>query len=178
MKTMHRVIGILGLLSAIASHSPAEVLSSTKLPEMHRRPYEAVLSADERSLFVANRRSGTLSTVDVQSGEVTERTLGQQLSAIVRRSGSIEVLAVDFAGAEVVVLNESRAGLRPVRRVAVAAWPVAAAVSTDGRRCCVASLWSRRASVVRLDRPSEPAAVVDLPFAPRAVEMLDARHAV
>jgi YVTN family beta-propeller protein len=149
---------------------------------MHRRPSAVVLSQDETKLFVANQRSGTLSTVDLKSGVVSERPVGQQLTALVRRPGSMELLTVDQAAAEVIVFEESStaSGLTLRRRIETAGWPVSAAVSQRGTHCCVASLWSRQVTLfpVAGNAASEPPTLVDLPFAARAVAFLDEQHAV
>ena len=173
-------VGLILLLLAI--DRMVSGASADSLPTMHRRPSSAVLSSDESKIFVANRRSGTLSTVDLQTGTVAERAVGQQLSGLVRRPGSQEMIAVDFAAAELIVLRESDAasGFTIRRRIETALWPINAAISESGETCCVATLWSRRATVhsLRDDEEAGSAAVVDLPFAARAVEFLDDRHAV
>ncbi|MBI1311552.1 c-type cytochrome [bacterium] len=166
---------VLQTLTAAVRAEAADVL-----PTLHRRPSSAVLSFDESLLFVANRQSGTLSTIELKTGQVSERPAGQQLSALVRRPGSRELLAVDFSASEVIVYEEVDSRLMPRRRIETALWPVAAACSDDGAVCCVTSLWSRRASVISFGTEDETAdsAVIDLPFAPRAVTFFDQRHAV
>jgi len=184
IRTIKTVTVLLLGLSTLVPEAAADVL-----PVMHRRPAAAVLSADETMLYVANQRSGTLSTIDLQSGTVAERSIGQQLAALVRRPQSQEIIAVDVAGAELIVLRESQdgTGLSIRRRFETALWPVDVAIDASGTRCCAASLWSRRATVFSLtpevgvastEASAAPGTVINLPFAAGAVEFLDDRHAV
>ncbi len=169
---------LLWRLLVMSSVVAAASANADELPVMHRRPSSAVLSTDETTLYVANRRSGTLSTVNLKTGDVSERVVGQQLASLVRRPGSQEVLAVDFAAAELIVLRESDSGMMLQRRLETAAWPVSVAVSESGKHCCVTSLWSRRVTLHSLEETAgaQPSTVIDLPFAPRATAFLDERY--
>ncbi len=173
---------LLGGLVLLASCRWQVGFGADELPTMHRRPSAAILSLDETKLFVANQRSGTLSTVDLKNRVVSERPVGQQLSALVRRPDSAELLAVDFAAAELIVFEESVSppGLTLRRRIETAAWPVSVAVSESGAQCCVASLWSRRVTLVSLADAgnAEPPAMIDLPFAARAITFISEQHVV
>lgn len=161
----------------LSSHAVADTL-----PTMHRRPSAVLLSGDESRLYVANRRSGTLSTIDLQTETVTERQIGQQLTALTRRPGTGDMVAVDFAGGELIVVSESNgvSGFTLRKRVETTLWPIAVAVSKSGERCCVASLWSRRAAIHSWSEAGVSAAamVIDLPFAAGTVAYFDERHAV
>ncbi len=180
MRRGQTIIGMRTLLLVIGGLVSNAVADT--LPVMHRRPAAALLSSDEARLYVANQRSGTLSTVDLQSGMVTERQIGQQLTALTRRPRADEIIAVDFAAGELIVFSESNdaSGIELRKRVETTSWPVSAAVSDDGERCCVASLWSRRATIHSWTETGDTgrAAVIDLPFAPRTVTFTDERHAV
>ena len=174
------VIGLRFLLLVIGGLASNAVADT--LPRMHRRPSATLLNSDESRLYVANRRSGTLSTIDLQTGTVTERQIGQQLAALTRRPGTGEMIAVDFAAGELVVISEATgvSGFELTKRIETTSWPISAAVSRSGKRCCVASLWSRRAAIHAWSETGDAvgAKVIDLPFAARTVTFADERHAV
>lgn len=156
-----------------------------ELRVQHRRPSAAVLLDDGRVLCVANRRSGTLSLVDTEHRSVSEKQIGQQLSDVVTVSGSDQMLVTDFAGGTVVVVSHSQSGLRIADRVEVAAWPESVVVNSHGDYACVASLWSRRVSVLSRtvagdgeDGRLAMRCQIDLPFAPKATAFLGTDHVV
>ena len=156
-----------------------------KLRVQHRRPSAAALINDGRILCVANRRSGTLSLVDTERLRVSEKQIGQQLSDVVAVPGRDQLLVTDFAGSTVVVVSHSENGLRISDRVEVAAWPESVVVNQSGTLACVASLWSRRVSVLvrrkSANRDTKRFAVlhqIDLPFAPKAAAFVSADRVV
>lgn len=172
------------LLSILMLPSQADG-GESRLRVQHRRPAAAVLIDDGTRLCVANRRSGTLSLLDVTTRNVFEKQIGQQLSDIVELPGSGTLLVTDFAGGAVIVVKSSAEGLQIVDRADVAAWPESIAVNESGDLVCVASLWSRRLTI--LSRVSAVASEddqlkklhdVDLPFASRAIEFVDATQVV
>lgn len=155
------------------------------LPIQHRRPEAAVLLDGGRRLCVANRRSGTLSLVNLADRTVTEKLIGQQLSDIESIPGSHQLLVSDFAGGMVMVVDYSADQLKILDRIEVAAWPESLAVSQSGELLGVASLWSRRLTVLSrrgsgrvADATWEMRHRIDLPFAPRAMVFADATHLV
>lgn len=141
-----------------------------------RRPVGLALSADEATLFVANQRSGTLSVVDTRATRLIEELpVARRLSDLAVTADHRQLLLTDDAQHELIWLEitadhpTSRANVR--QRLPVSPFPVGVAVTRDGRRCFVTSLWSRRLSVVDLPSdPGQPARVthvIDLPLAPR-----------
>jgi len=174
---------LVALTTLVESFASAEDRAIARpLPVQHRRPAAAELSADGRTLYVASRRSGSISLIDTETGQVREQPIGQQLSDLVRLPGSSELLAVDHAGASLILLTPEEGILKIRHRTPVALWPVAAAVDSAGQWCCVASLWSRRLTIVPLADQGEPLPgtvthMVDLPFAARAVAFI-APHTV
>lgn len=155
------------------------------LQVQHRRPEAAVLLDGGRRLCVANRRSGTLSLVDLANRIVTEKLIGQQLSDIASIPESRHLLVSDFAGGTVMVVDHSADHLQIVDRIEVAAWPESLAVSADCVFVGVASLWSRRLTVLARRAPGHVGGDswkklhrIDLPFAPRAVVFADAARLV
>lgn len=165
-----------------ASHAQA---AHPTLRLQHRRPAALALLDEGRSLCVANRRSGTVSLVDIEQRSVTEKQIGQQLSDVVLLPGSNDLLVSDFAGASVIVLRHTAGRVDVVDRIDVASWPVSIAVNETGEFSCVASLWSRRLTILQRS-PSKNADSnvvrwkhqIDLPFAPRAMQFVDATHVV
>lgn len=175
----------IAILLAILLTPLAAECEESKLRVQHRRPAAAVLLEGGRSLCVANRRSGTMSIIDVTTRSVSEKQIGQQLSDVVAVPGRQELLVTDFAGGAVIVVNHSAAGLQIADRVDVAAWPESVVVNHEGSFVCVASLWSRRLTVLTRnqsadsqDRSLRNLHQIDLPFAPHASAFLDTDRVV
>jgi YVTN family beta-propeller protein len=157
----------------------------SKLRLQHRRPAAAVLFEDGRTLCVANRRSGTMTLIDVATRMVSEKQIGQQLSDVATVPGRDEVLVTDFAGGVVIVVKHSAAGLQIANRVDVAAWPESVVVNQEGSLVCVASLWPRRLTILTRnqiagsqDRSLKKLHQIDLPFAPHTSVFVDAARVV
>jgi len=151
----------------------------------HRRPSAAVLIDGGSRLCVANRRSGTLSLVNIAARSVSEKQIGQQLSDVVAVPGSDQLLVTDFAGSTVVVVSHSENGLQISDRVEVAAWPESVVVNRSGNFACVASLWSRRVCILAEREPAKGVTKrfamrhqIDLPFAPKAEAFVGPDHVV
>ncbi len=158
------------LLLAVAV-LPTHVWAGTPVSGL-RRPVDIVRAPQADHVLVANRRSGSVSVIDRRSRRVVfECRVGRTLSALAVVPGTRMVLATDEAAHELVGLEcgEGRPLLRVAWRLPVASYPVAVSVSTDGRRAIVASLWSRRLTLVRLAGidTARLVTVRDLPFAPR-----------
>jgi YVTN family beta-propeller protein len=114
-----------------------------------RRPVAAVLLADGRTVAVANRRSGTVSVVDVQAGQViNEVAVGGTLADLAALSDRRHLLAVDEAKHELIALSSDGGSLTVDTRLAVGPYPASVAISADGTRATVVSLWSRKAEVI------------------------------
>lgn len=136
-----------------------------------RLPVTVVLAADRPILYVGNRNSGSISLVDLrQLTTIGETVVAGQLSDMVAAPGG-RLLATDEAGHQLLVIKQEGTEVKVTHRVAVSSFPVSVVVSRDGSWCSVASLWSRRLSLVRLPSGlADPARVfktIDLPFAPR-----------
>ena len=127
-----------------------------------RRPVALALSDDGGRLFIANRESGTVSVVDVDGLKVAGETeVGRKLSDMVSVLGRL--LVVDEEDHSLLILDQ--AGLRRMQKLKVAPYPVN--VEAGGGRCFVASLWSRRVTVVGLEGEPRVIRSINLPFAPR-----------
>jgi DNA-binding beta-propeller fold protein YncE len=155
--------------------TPAELGGKAHPPSL-RHPVAAVWLDEGRTLCIANHRSGSLSLVDVAAGKVvSETTVGKRLADLAVLPDRRHVLAVDDAKHELIILSHDRGQLHVDSRQPVSPYPISVAVSSDGSRAVVASLWSRRLHLIDLRSlgASEPVAAprlmheLRLPFAPR-----------
>src|SRR5947209_20389864 len=139
------VMASCGLALGAAPASPASLASRVG------QPGALALSADGGWLYVANRRSGSVSVVETRSARVVaEHDVGRGLADVVALAGGGYLLAVDQAG-DALLLLEARGGeIEVADRLAVAAEPVTVAVAPDGGSCVVASLGARRLTFVGL----------------------------
>ena len=136
-----------------------------------RRPVSMVL-ADDRWLLAANRRSGSISVIDAAERRIADEvSIGRQLSDLVALPDGVHLLCADEAAHELIVLSRMASSLAVVDRLAVSPYPVSIEVLPDGRSCCIASLWSRKLTLVDLSGlPTGKAAIgrtLAMPFAPR-----------
>jgi DNA-binding beta-propeller fold protein YncE len=136
-----------------------------------RRPVAAAF-LDDRTLGVANQRSGTVSLVDVARGQVRDEVeVGKHLTGLAVLPDRKHILVTDDELHELIVLAFDGARLTVRARLAVGPYPASVAVQPDGSRATVACLWSRRLDVIDLtplpDGPPRLLHTLRLPFAPR-----------
>ncbi len=165
------------LLACLTQHIGAEepATSTANLPTHLRRPVALVVSPDGSRAYVANRRSGTISVVDLSAEKtIAEFSVGKQLSDLERDRTGQRLIALDDAAHEMIVLQvgAENAGpeLKVVQRLPVPPYPVRVILSADGLQAYVSSVWSRQLSIIRWSDEKSAAkieATVDLPFAPR-----------
>ncbi len=141
-----------------------------------RRPIALAVSDDGGWLYVANRRSGSLSVIDLaERRAIAELDLGETFASLARVDRT-RFLAVDEGRHELLLLRTEGKKVEVVSRLAVSPFPVEAVVTQDGRRAFVASLWSRRLTEVALSSPEASqmsvTRVSDLAFAPRKMLLL------
>jgi cytochrome c peroxidase len=128
---------------------------------------------DQRKrLLIANRDSGTLTTVDTERLQlVGEVKVGRRLGDLACDSGGKMLAVADEEAGEVVLLQYQGQGLREELRVKVGVSPVSVQLSGDGNLAAVACLWPRRLVLVDLAEARRKAGggmtQIDLPFAPR-----------
>jgi mono/diheme cytochrome c family protein len=134
-----------------------------------RRPIAVVPADGGRRLFVANRRAGSVSVLDVERGRVRAETVIGKLLADLTDAGDGRLLAVEEAVGELIVLDCRRDLPAVVGRVRVGDSPVSVGVLA-GARAVVACLWPRQLVVVDLSAADRPRVRerIALPFAPRA----------
>jgi cytochrome c peroxidase len=174
--------GIGLLLLAICSRPAGLVAAEKELPTRLRRPVALVAVGEDGLLLTANRRSGSISVIDVQRKTVVaEHDVGRGLADLVALPGGQRLLAADGKAGQLLMLRRNGLKVAVQARVDVGKSPVSIAADADGRFACVASLWARRLTIVSLVEPTSPTIehVIDLPFAPREQVLLaDGRHLV
>jgi DNA-binding beta-propeller fold protein YncE len=173
----------LGLMFlAISSGTSGAGDVERKLPKRLRRPAALVPLVQDGLLLTANRRSGSISVIDVQRKTVAaEHDVGRGLADLVALPGGQRLLAADEKAGQLLVLRRDRLNVTVVARVDVGKSPVSVVADADGRFAYVASLWARRLTIVSLAEPTAPTIehVIDLPFAPREQVLLaGGRHLV
>lgn len=178
-------------LIAVAMLACRQAASAQELPEVElshwRQPVALFAVPGASQLITANRGSGTLSIVDLAGTAVRELSLGKQLSDLAGPSDGTWLVASDEAAGELMLLRRSGRDLQCLARTRVARFPVRLRLSPDGRRCYVASLWSRQLTVVAVNaaaagaghqtKPDGQALQVikklALPFAPREMLLVE-----
>lgn len=162
---------LLSLAVGIAFHTASAWADAGELAPRLRRPSALALSSDSGLLYVGNRGSGSVSVVDLlQRRTIREFDVGAKIAAL-RPVGEERLLAADEQQHELLLIHTAGEQLNVISRVAVSPYPVEVAVSQDGSRAYVASLWSHRVTEVSLPRGDATnmtvTRVIDLPFAPR-----------
>jgi cytochrome c peroxidase len=161
-----------GIAFGAADRAAAEQAPRTDATAHFRRPVALAVSKNGKWVFTANERSGTVSVLDMEARKLAgEFAIGRRLAdlAVVPDAG---LAVIDEETSELLVLEWSGSTLEIVNRLRVAATPVSIRVAADSRLCTVASLWSRRLSVVKLPEPGRDKRArlvrsIELPFPPR-----------
>jgi len=177
----------LALLFAPATGVPADDPPASAFANRFRQPVALALVDDGASLLVANRRSGSISVIDVASARtVTEWNLGCGLADLAPLPGGRHLLAVDQDANALLLLFLDGRSIRLVDRLAVSADPVRVVILAGGSSCLVASRWSRRLTFVDIVSGSgegvhptlRAAHTLDLPFSPRELILIGNRSTV
>jgi YVTN family beta-propeller protein len=148
--------------------------------EMLRRPVAVACVDNDQVLLVANRRSGTISAIDINSRAVIgETVVGRQLADMAVAHDHETIVVVDEAANEVISVRWTGQAVETLARVSVDPSPVTVVLDATGRTAYIGNLWSHRITVVDVSRPDAISAgsVIDLPFAPRSQCLLpDGKH--
>lgn len=161
---------------------PADAPTATDAAfPLHRQPTALALTHNDRWLWVANRGSGTVQLLDLTERRVeSEIAVGRSLADICWDPTRRRLLAIDEQAHQLIQIDVDDAEDRPravvTRRIAVSPFPVSVRLTRDGRRCLIASLWSRRLTLLDCNRDgiiSDSIRTVDLPFAPRQQSLVD-----
>ena len=142
-----------------------------------------MVQADD-CLWIANRQTGSISIVDLASGNVqNEIVVSERLDDLITIPDTRALIAVDSESHQLLVLERSLesngvSGLRTLSTQPVAKYPVSLAVSPNGELLTCASKWSRRLTIIEsklLLSGNASQKIVDLPFVPLRQCFLDNR---
>jgi YVTN family beta-propeller protein len=172
------VLFVAAINITVAADSPFEPTARL------RRPVAIVVDNDHA--YVANRNSGTVSVINLETKTVeSETTVGKRLSDLIGLPTSRFLLALDEDRHQLILLDAIGSRLRIVQRLDVPHSPVRLQLSADGRLCAVTSLWSRRVTLIDVTQSkaetqakerTPPRLTVrqtlDMPFAPRLSKFL------
>ena len=158
--------------SVFGTNSDRPSLSENRKPKTEnrglRQPVALVVADEGRRLFVANRCAGTVSAIDVERGRVlAEIVVGKRLADLMH-GGEGQLLALDEAAGELIVLKRDNDSLAVAARLRVGDAPVSICRSTQSR-AVVACLWPRQLAIIDLAPPAKPriGKKLSLSFAPR-----------
>ena len=153
---------------------PVALKTETRL----RHPVALEVVDQGRQLLVCNRRSGSLSLVDLGIGAVvSECDVADQLSDMAYTAQRNLIVVLDEQNSELRTLRKIGLEFQSLGRVSVPANPVSVTVLPDGKTAYVASLWAHQLTKIDLSQPEVPQVVAktDLPFAPRVQYLLPGR---
>jgi YVTN family beta-propeller protein len=160
-------------------------VSSRGLATHQRRPVALAFVDSGRTLLVANRQSGSLTLIDTVSRRViAESNVGQRLSDVAALPADRQLLVLDQAADQVILIACRDRSITVVDRLNVSPDPIKLVVLPGGSSCIVASLWSRRLSVVAVRGQSAETgratlsidSTIDLPFCPRELALVADGH--
>ncbi len=167
------------LLTVDASCLADDIAAAQTLPDrpIFRRPIALAWAADDM-LIVANRRSGTISLIDVGTRRVRgEAAVGERLAAMTPFPDGRRFAVVDDKRNELIVVRRvDPAGLKVLSRTPVGRDPFGLTISQDGSFAAVACRWSHNIDLVRFSDDDEPqiARSWTLPFPGREIAILPA----
>ncbi len=156
----------------------AEIVASVPT---RRLPSSIIVAPGGERLVVGHEATGTLSLVDIRPPHrIVEVRVGSSVADLETIPGTDLFASVDPVDHRLRLhrLRSDRAGESGVVTLAEVApprYPVQLAISRDGTRLAVASLWSRQLSTWRLAADAsalQHERTVDLPFAPRQLQFL------
>ncbi|MFP6667562.1 MAG: cytochrome c peroxidase [Pirellulales bacterium] len=145
------------------------------LAEHLRRPV-ALIVANE-SLQIGNRRSGTITVVELADSRiVAEHAVAERIADMAKLNSSGEILVVDDAKRRLLKVSLAGQGalVRPIAELPVD--PSKVCVATDRREVYLTAKWPRRVMAVTFDKQYERAEhfkSMHLPFAPQELLLLD-----
>ena len=140
-----------------------------------RRPVALALSGDGSALLVANRRSGTISVIDLPSRRrIAEHEIARGLSDLVPFPDGIHFAAIDPEAGELLLLEHRPERLAVRSRLSLSPDPIHVAILPGGTACVVTSRWGRRLTIVDIELGEGAKALtlrrsLNLPFSPREV---------
>ena len=138
-----------------------------------RHPIAGLLSDDGDAFWVANRRSGSVSRLDLEKLQVAGEYRIAREPTDLQRFGDL-LLLTDFHTHELISFDVSNQSPTVRFRVPVAKYPVRVMVDHTRGRGFVSSLWARQLTVLDLTAsPPQVIKKIDLAFAPQEQTLLD-----
>src|SRR5262249_4360383 len=135
---------LLGIVTLIGGRADTPDRTPKEFKSRLRRPVALVNADKGQWLFVANRDSGRVSTIDTSELRcIAETPVGRRLADLTITTDGRRLLAVDEEAGELVHLTRRGSSLDVAARLPVSAAPVSVRIAREGTRCFVASLWSR-----------------------------------
>jgi hypothetical protein len=168
-------------LFILISSTPAHSADLSLKDQSHlRRPVAAAWIEPDKLLAVANR-CGSISLVDVQKRKVVDEfQIGDRLANVAVHPGRNWLFAVDEKRHELILMDRNSTTPAVAQRVPVSPYPVSIAIRSDGQQVAVASLWSRKLTILRLqqnisadDARLNKSSELALPFNPRGLVFVD-----
>lgn len=156
------------MLLVLSAAWVSDVQAPSQTQVRRRTPMAMAVVDGGAWLYTANRDSGSITVVDTKSRRVVaEFDVGRALVDLaVAPDGRL--LVVDRAASQLLVIAREGPRLSVEARIGVAADPIGVCVAEDGTFAVVSSRWSRRITVVALDRTgARPTHTVALAFNPR-----------
>lgn len=151
---------------------------SSALEPVFRRPTALAASSNCHQIYTANRGSGTISVIDLNTQSVTgEIPVGGRLTDVVTLDNS-HLLTVDRTGNRLVMLTRSNDGWVVADKLELSPDPVRLAVNRLTSQCFVTSSWSRTVTVVEIPSSHQKESVLkqistfDLSFEPHEIILL------
>jgi DNA-binding beta-propeller fold protein YncE/mono/diheme cytochrome c family protein len=164
----HTTVAVASLVSAtllIASAAQADLRDEA----VARHPVGVVVDQDGNRALVANKLTGSISIVDLEKREVvSDLKIASRLTAIETGVRPGTYLVTDFEQHQLICFRIENDQPVVDWRLNVAKYPVSICIDKNNKRCSVASLWSRRITLVELDQQPRVVATIDLEFSPKA----------
>jgi YVTN family beta-propeller protein len=170
--TQTALIGAIGFVFGTTSFSgetPSRVAATCV-----RQPVALCFGGEGRALYVANRRSGSLSVIDPKMGKVVaEVAVGRGLADVAALPDGRHLLVVDQESDALLVIDSRGESPRVVGRTSVSHDPVSVLVRENGG--VVASRASRTLTFVSMEGATPRVSkTLALPFSPRNMVALSA----
>jgi YVTN family beta-propeller protein len=161
---------LLSVLTLLGNTCGKEPSTAGPVERRVRQPVALVCADGGKTVFVANRRSGSLLVIDAATKKVVaESEVGRGLADLATLPDGRQLLAVDQTANELLLIKYQDRSIRVFDRLKVSPDPVRLVVSTDGSSCVLASRWSRRLTFVGLaasDLVLSTTATLELAFCP------------
>jgi YVTN family beta-propeller protein len=170
------------VLAPPAGPCAAAPSESSQAARRIRQPVALACADGGKIVLVANRKSGSISVIDVPARRViAEFDVGRGLADLAFSQDGRHLVAVDPEVNELLLLDCRDRSIQVVDRAKVSPSPIRLIIPENQTLCVIASLWSRRLTFInlaspgpRLDHPAlKVAGTLDLPFCPHELVAID-----